>query len=192
MNAPQPPPGPADVLIVGQALTGEALTAEKAEAWGLIWRAVEDDQLKPGPRRLLVEDEALDVRYGALRTIVPETGVLQLPDVVTVPAAMSGNIARIYVRAGARVRRGQALARLIEIGRAPAQQRVDARAAFLKAALDVREDERAYEDDAYLYARRGIARDALMQSHARLQQARVPPTSPPAARPCRRFRWEMS
>ena len=31
---------------LGLALTGETLSAEKAEAWGLIWRAVDDDQLK--------------------------------------------------------------------------------------------------------------------------------------------------
>ena len=31
---------------LGLALTGEPLSAEKAEAWGLIWRVVEDDQLK--------------------------------------------------------------------------------------------------------------------------------------------------
>jgi 2-(1,2-epoxy-1,2-dihydrophenyl)acetyl-CoA isomerase len=30
---------------LGLALTGEALTAEKAESWGLIWRSVDDDQL---------------------------------------------------------------------------------------------------------------------------------------------------
>jgi len=35
---------------LGLALTGEPLGAEKAESWGLIWRAVDDDQLaaKPG------------------------------------------------------------------------------------------------------------------------------------------------
>jgi 2-(1,2-epoxy-1,2-dihydrophenyl)acetyl-CoA isomerase len=31
---------------LGLALTGEAVSAERAESWGLIWRAVEDDQLK--------------------------------------------------------------------------------------------------------------------------------------------------
>src|SRR5580698_3511447 len=30
---------------LGLALTGEPLSAEKAESWGLIWRAVDDDQL---------------------------------------------------------------------------------------------------------------------------------------------------
>ncbi|HXV00413.1 MAG TPA: 2-(1,2-epoxy-1,2-dihydrophenyl)acetyl-CoA isomerase PaaG [Caulobacteraceae bacterium] len=32
---------------LGLALTGQPLTAEQAEAWGLIWRCVEDDQLGP-------------------------------------------------------------------------------------------------------------------------------------------------
>jgi 2-(1,2-epoxy-1,2-dihydrophenyl)acetyl-CoA isomerase len=31
---------------LGLALTGEPIGAEKAESWGLIWRAVDDDQLK--------------------------------------------------------------------------------------------------------------------------------------------------
>ncbi|HEY1614209.1 MAG TPA: 2-(1,2-epoxy-1,2-dihydrophenyl)acetyl-CoA isomerase PaaG [Rhizomicrobium sp.] len=31
---------------MGLALTGEALSAEKAESWGMIWRTVDDDQLK--------------------------------------------------------------------------------------------------------------------------------------------------
>jgi 2-(1,2-epoxy-1,2-dihydrophenyl)acetyl-CoA isomerase len=38
---------------LGLALTGEALTAEKAESWGLIWRSVEDDQLKSESDKLM-------------------------------------------------------------------------------------------------------------------------------------------
>jgi 2-(1,2-epoxy-1,2-dihydrophenyl)acetyl-CoA isomerase len=41
---------------LGLALTGEPLPAEKAEAWGLIWRCVEDDQLQ-------VEAEKLAERF---------------------------------------------------------------------------------------------------------------------------------
>jgi 2-(1,2-epoxy-1,2-dihydrophenyl)acetyl-CoA isomerase len=37
---------------LGLALTGEPLTAEKAEAWGLIWRCVEDDQLQAEAEKL--------------------------------------------------------------------------------------------------------------------------------------------
>ena len=36
----------------GLALLGEALTAEQAEAWGLIWRAVDDDGLMEEARKL--------------------------------------------------------------------------------------------------------------------------------------------
>lgn len=38
---------------LGLALTGEALPAEKAESWGLIWRAVDDDLLKPQTDKLV-------------------------------------------------------------------------------------------------------------------------------------------
>jgi 2-(1,2-epoxy-1,2-dihydrophenyl)acetyl-CoA isomerase len=43
---------------LGLALTGEPLPAEKAEAWGLIWRCLDDDQLMP-------EAEALAARLAA-------------------------------------------------------------------------------------------------------------------------------
>lgn len=36
----------------GLALTAEPLSAEKAESWGLIWKAVEDDQLMPEAQAL--------------------------------------------------------------------------------------------------------------------------------------------
>jgi 2-(1,2-epoxy-1,2-dihydrophenyl)acetyl-CoA isomerase len=38
---------------MGLALTGEPLSAENAENWGLIWRCVEDDQLKEESNKLL-------------------------------------------------------------------------------------------------------------------------------------------
>jgi 2-(1,2-epoxy-1,2-dihydrophenyl)acetyl-CoA isomerase len=37
---------------LGLALTGEPLSAEKAEAWGLIWRCVDDDQLQTEAEKL--------------------------------------------------------------------------------------------------------------------------------------------
>ncbi len=40
---------------MGLALTGEPLSAEKAEAWGLIWRAVDDDQLKEEADKLVAK-----------------------------------------------------------------------------------------------------------------------------------------
>lgn len=38
---------------LGLALTGEAISAEKAESWGLIWRAVDDGQLMSEADRLI-------------------------------------------------------------------------------------------------------------------------------------------
>jgi 2-(1,2-epoxy-1,2-dihydrophenyl)acetyl-CoA isomerase len=38
---------------LGLALTGEALSAERAEQWGLIWRAVDDEQLMPEVEKLV-------------------------------------------------------------------------------------------------------------------------------------------
>jgi 2-(1,2-epoxy-1,2-dihydrophenyl)acetyl-CoA isomerase len=38
---------------MGLALTGEPLNAENAQAWGLIWRCVEDDQLKEESNKVL-------------------------------------------------------------------------------------------------------------------------------------------
>jgi 2-(1,2-epoxy-1,2-dihydrophenyl)acetyl-CoA isomerase len=38
---------------MGLALTGEALSAEKAEAWGVIWRCVEDDALREEANKLV-------------------------------------------------------------------------------------------------------------------------------------------
>jgi RND family efflux transporter MFP subunit len=112
------------------------------------------------------------VHYGTLRTVIPETGILELPNVV-VPATLTGIIARICTHAGARVTRGQVLASLVELGKTMAEQRLSAQAALFKAAAEVREAKRSYDSDAYLYAHEGIARDILMQSAARLEQARI-------------------
>ena len=40
---------------LGMALTGEPVSAEKAEAWGLIWRCLEDDQLLPEAEALVAK-----------------------------------------------------------------------------------------------------------------------------------------
>jgi 2-(1,2-epoxy-1,2-dihydrophenyl)acetyl-CoA isomerase len=42
--------GPARAL--GMALTAEPVTAEQAQAWGLIWKCVDDEQLMPEARKL--------------------------------------------------------------------------------------------------------------------------------------------
>jgi 2-(1,2-epoxy-1,2-dihydrophenyl)acetyl-CoA isomerase len=46
---------------LGLALTGEALSAERAEAWGLIWKCVDDDQL-------IAETGALAAKFAAAPT----------------------------------------------------------------------------------------------------------------------------
>lgn len=40
---------------LGLALFGESLSAERAEAWGLIWRCVDDDALMPTVRQLALQ-----------------------------------------------------------------------------------------------------------------------------------------
>ena len=64
------------------------------------------------------EPQALAVRQaivhtGRFTTNLPETGVLQLPRVATLPIGVAGNIATIAVHSGDRVRAGQLLATLV-------------------------------------------------------------------------------
>lgn len=67
---------------LGLALTGEPLSAEKAESWGMIWRCVDDDALAAeaaalaakfasGPTRGLAETKRL-IRQASLRTLPDE------------------------------------------------------------------------------------------------------------------------
>ena len=67
---------------LGLALTGEPLSAEKAESWGLIWKCVDDDQLMAeagalaerfahGPTRGLAETKRL-IRGASLRSLDEE------------------------------------------------------------------------------------------------------------------------
>jgi RND family efflux transporter MFP subunit len=53
------------------------------------------------------------VKYGTFSTKLPETGVIQLPRTVTIPAAVPGNMGLINVQAGARVHAGQLLATIV-------------------------------------------------------------------------------
>ena len=46
---------------MGLALTGEPLTAERAEAWGMIWKCVDDDKLRE-------ETDALATKFAAAPT----------------------------------------------------------------------------------------------------------------------------
>lgn len=67
---------------LGLTLTGEPLAAEKAEAWGMIWKCVDDDALMPeaealatrfaaGPTRGLAETKRL-IRQSSLRSLDDE------------------------------------------------------------------------------------------------------------------------
>jgi 2-(1,2-epoxy-1,2-dihydrophenyl)acetyl-CoA isomerase len=54
---------------LGLALTGEALTAEKAESWGLIWRVVEDAQLMSETDKLVARLASGPTRgYAAIKS----------------------------------------------------------------------------------------------------------------------------
>jgi RND family efflux transporter MFP subunit len=53
------------------------------------------------------------VRYGDFQTKLPETGVVQLPRTVTIPAGVAGNMGLIGVRAGDHVTEGQLMATIV-------------------------------------------------------------------------------
>jgi RND family efflux transporter MFP subunit len=53
------------------------------------------------------------VKYGTFSTKLPETGVIQLPRTVTIPAAVPGNMGLINVQAGDHVHAGQLLATIV-------------------------------------------------------------------------------
>jgi len=66
---------------------------------------------RPGKNAIAVRETV--VRYGPFVTKLPETGVVQLPRTITLPAGVTGNLGQINVKAGDRVRAGQLLATLV-------------------------------------------------------------------------------
>ncbi|MDQ2908329.1 MAG: efflux RND transporter periplasmic adaptor subunit [Candidatus Eremiobacteraeota bacterium] len=54
------------------------------------------------------------VHYTSFRIKLPETGVIQLPRVVTIPAGAAGNLGLVGVHAGERVAAGQLLATIVD------------------------------------------------------------------------------
>lgn len=64
----------------------------------------------PVPVRLIT------VRYGTFTTKLPETGVIQRPQLVTIPASVGGNLGAIPVRPGDRVASGELLATIVNPG----------------------------------------------------------------------------
>ena len=63
---------------MGLALLGDKLSAAQAEAWGLIWRCVEDDALMPTVMSVAKQLAAGPTR-GYVRTRQAMEGAMQLP-----------------------------------------------------------------------------------------------------------------
>jgi 2-(1,2-epoxy-1,2-dihydrophenyl)acetyl-CoA isomerase len=73
--------GPARAM--GLALTGERLGAEQAEAWGLIWKCVDDDALMPTVTAL-----AKQVAAGPTRGYVRTRQAIEASATLTLPASL--------------------------------------------------------------------------------------------------------
>jgi 2-(1,2-epoxy-1,2-dihydrophenyl)acetyl-CoA isomerase len=66
---------------MGLALTGEPLTAERAEAWGMIWKCVDDDKLAAEVDALVAKFAAAPTRGLALtKKLIRESGSRTLAD----------------------------------------------------------------------------------------------------------------
>jgi 2-(1,2-epoxy-1,2-dihydrophenyl)acetyl-CoA isomerase len=64
---------------LGLALTGEPLPAEKAEAWGLIWKCVDDAELGPAAAALAAKFAAAPTKgLAAAKKLIRESGVNSL------------------------------------------------------------------------------------------------------------------
>lgn len=183
------------------------------------------------------------VHYSDFLTKLPETGVVQLPQTVTIPAGVSGNLGLVNVRAGQRVSAGTLLATIVnpqlvsteraaeatlagadgkarsvaEInavlpqqnrssvlqaqaslvaarsqltqarqdlvagaqsglgygGSTAEAQRISAESTLARAATDLAEAKRTYDANTFLYEQKGLSHDALLQSQARYDTAKV-------------------
>jgi 2-(1,2-epoxy-1,2-dihydrophenyl)acetyl-CoA isomerase len=66
---------------MGLALTGEPLTAERAEAWGMIWKCVEDDQLQAEVDALASKFASAPTRgLAETKKLIRESGARSLTD----------------------------------------------------------------------------------------------------------------
>ncbi|HEY9180560.1 MAG TPA: HlyD family efflux transporter periplasmic adaptor subunit, partial [Candidatus Baltobacteraceae bacterium] len=149
---------------------------------------------KRGPDAVAVKTFA--VKAGSFQTKLPESGVVQRPQVVTVPSLVAGNIGKIYVRAGDRVAQGEVLATIenpaLESNAASSQADYDsavaniqtarvqeqnakvtyeAQVATAKSNLD--EARRVYDADAALLASKAIPRNQVDTDRTKLIQAQV-------------------
>lgn len=195
------------------------------------------------PSKSAIPIREVVVRYGDFVTKLPETGVVQLPRTITIPAGVAGTLARVDVRAGQHVAAGQRLATILNAqiasserdaeatlagasgkarsvaeinavlpqqnrssvlqaqanlvaarsqltqaqqdlvagaqsglgyGGSTAQaQRIGAEATLSRTSTDLKEAQRTYDANKFLYDQKGLSHDALLASSARLDQARV-------------------
>src|SRR5688500_6342875 len=66
---------------LGVALTGEPLTAERAEAWGMIWKCVDDDKLAEEASALAAKFASAPTRGLAMtKKLIRESGARALAD----------------------------------------------------------------------------------------------------------------
>jgi 2-(1,2-epoxy-1,2-dihydrophenyl)acetyl-CoA isomerase len=66
---------------MGLALTGESLPAERAEAWGMIWKCVDDDQLQAEVDALATKFASAPTRgLAETKKLIRESGTRSLHD----------------------------------------------------------------------------------------------------------------
>lgn len=140
--------------------------------------------------------KTLTVKQGSFQTKLPENGVVQRPQIVTIPTLIAGNVGHIYARAGEHVAAGQLLATIenpsLESNAASSQADYESAVANIetakiqeqnakvtyqgqvataKSSLD--EARRVYDADAALYASKAIPRNQLDEDKTKLDQAQV-------------------
>lgn len=136
------------------------------------------------------------VKRAGFVTKLPENGVVQHPQVITVPTLVAGNIGEIDVKEGDRVRAGQLLATIdnptlesnasgsqadyesavanIQTARVNEKNaRVGYEAQVQTALSNLKEAQRVYRADRDLYANRAIPRNQLDTDRAKLDQMQV-------------------
>jgi HlyD family secretion protein len=140
--------------------------------------------------------KTVTVKPGAYQTKLPENGVVQRPQVVTVPTLIAGNIAEIYAKPGEHVSAGQLLATIenptlestaagsqadyqsavanIQTARVQEQNaKVTYEAQVATAQSNLNEARRIYDADAALFASKAVPRNQVDQDKTKLDQAQV-------------------
>ena len=111
------------------------------------------------------------VHYGTFTTTLPETGVIQRPRLVTLPAQVSGNMGLIEVKAGDRVIAGQVMATIVNPQLVSSLNDAEASAAAAEGHA-----QSAVQTNAILPAQNRSsvvqAQAAVVQARSQLSQAR--------------------